>query len=99
MVWKIFNGFKSTIPNIDGIINSIPDPEEQISTFTESVKTRQKFALNEENDHRSATIVNMRVIALRLGRTLEFDPVKQEFINDEEANRLINQPMRSSWAY
>ena len=41
----------------------------------------------------------MGVIALRLGRTLEFDPVKQEFINDEEANRLINQPMRTSWAH
>lgn len=95
---KIYNGFKSTIPNIEGLINSLPDPEEQISVFSESVKTRQKFALNEENGHRSATVVNMGVIALRLGRDLEFDPVKQEFINDEEANRLINQPMRSSWA-
>ncbi len=96
---KIYNGFKSTIPNIEGLIDSIPDPEEQIATFSESVRTRQKFALNEENGHRSATVVNMGVIALRLGRTLEFDPVKQEFINDEEANRLINQQMRSSWAF
>ncbi len=96
---KIYNGFKSTIPNIEGIINSTPDPEEQITTFSESVKTRQKFALNEENGHRSATVVNMGIIALRLGRTLEFDPVKQEFINDEEANRLIDQPTRTSWAY
>ncbi|MEZ4971118.1 MAG: Gfo/Idh/MocA family oxidoreductase [Flavobacteriaceae bacterium] len=96
---KIYNGFKSTIPNIEGLINSIPDPEEQIATFSESVRTRQKFALNEENGHRSATVVNMGIIALRLGRTLEFDPLKQEFINDEEANRLIDQPMRSAWAY
>ncbi len=95
---KIFNGFKSTIPNIEGLINSLPDPEEQIAVFSESVKTRQKFALNEVNGHRSATVVNMGVIALRLGRNLDFDPVKQEFINDEEANRLINQPMRTSWA-
>jgi predicted dehydrogenase len=96
---KIYNGFKSTIPNIEGLINSIPDPEEQITVFSESVRTRQKFALNEENGHRSATVVNMGIIALRLGRTLEFDPVKQEFINDAEANRLIDQPMRSAWAY
>ncbi len=96
---KIFNGFKSTIKNIEGLVNSLPDPKEQIGVFSESVRTRQKFALNEENGHRSATIVNMGIIALRLGRTLEYDPVKQEFINDEEANRLINQPMRSSWAY
>ena len=96
---KIYKGFKSTIPNIEGIINSIPDPEEQITTFSESVKTRQKFSLNEENGHRSATVVNMGIIALRLGRTLEFDPVKQKFINDEEANRFIDQPTRTSWAY
>lgn len=94
---KIYNGFKSTIPNLKGMIDAMPDPEEQITLFTESVKTRKKFALNEENGHRSATIVNMGTIALRLGRTLNFDPVKQEFINDEEANRLINQPMRGPW--
>jgi myo-inositol 2-dehydrogenase/D-chiro-inositol 1-dehydrogenase len=28
---------------------------------------------------------------------LQFDPVKQEFINDETANRLINPPMRGAW--
>jgi len=95
---KIFKGFKSTIQNLDGLIDSLPDPEEQIGTFSESVRTRQKFALNEVNGHRSATVVNMGIIALRLGRTLRFDPVKQEFIDDEQANRLINQPMRESWA-
>jgi len=35
--------------------------------------------------------------ALRLGRSLKFDPEKQEFIDDEGANRLINQPMRGPW--
>lgn len=96
---KIYKGFKSTVPNLESIIANTPDPEEQIATFSEAVRTRRKFALNEENGHRSATVVNMGIIALRLGRTLNFDPVTQEFINDEEANRLINQPMRSSWAY
>ncbi|MGA9269737.1 MAG: Gfo/Idh/MocA family oxidoreductase [Lutimonas sp.] len=95
---KIFKGFKSTIKNLDGLIDSLPDPEEQIGTFSESVRTRQKFALNEVNGHRSATVVNMGIIALRLGRTLRFDPVRQQFIDDEQANRLINQPMRESWA-
>ncbi|MFV0507265.1 MAG: Gfo/Idh/MocA family oxidoreductase [Bacteroidales bacterium] len=94
---KIFKGFKSTIPNIQGLVNSLPDPEPQIATFSESVRTREKFALNEENGHRSCTIVNMGLIALRLGRSLEFDPVKQEFINDDGANRLLKQPMRGPW--
>lgn len=94
---KIFKGFESTIPNILSLVDTMPDPEPQVGLFSDSVRTRKKFALNEENGHRSATIVNMGIIALRLGRTLNFDPVKQEFINDEEANRLIDQPMRGIW--
>ena len=94
---KIYKGFKSTIPNLKEMIDAMPDPEEQIVNFSESVRSRKKFALNEENGHRSCTLVNMGVIALQLGRTLEFDPDKQEFVNDNEANRLINQPMRENW--
>jgi predicted dehydrogenase len=94
---KIFRGFQSDIPGLNELIASIPDPEPRITTFSESVRTRKKFALNEENGHRSCTIVNMGVIALRLGCNLEFDPDKQEFINDDEANKLINQPMRGEW--
>lgn len=94
---KIYRGFKSDIPNILKVIDTFPDPEPQMSIFSESVKSRKKFGLNELNGHRSATIVNMGKIALQLGRSLDFDPVKQEFINDEAANRLINQPMRGPW--
>jgi hypothetical protein len=65
--------------------------------FNQAVRSRQKFALNEANGHRSATLVNLAKIAVRLGRKLHFDPDKQVFINDEGANRLINQPMRSPW--
>ena len=94
---KIYRGFKSDIPNILKVIDTLPDPETQIGTFSDAVRSRKKFALNELNGHRSATIVNMGKIALQLGRSLDFDPVKQEFINDEAANRLIHQPMRGSW--
>jgi predicted dehydrogenase len=94
---KIYRGFKSDIPNILKVIDTFPDPEPQMSIFSDSVRSRKKFGLNELNGHRSATIVNMGKIALQLGRSLDFDPVKQEFINDEAANRLINQPMRGPW--
>ena len=39
----------------------------------------------------------MGVCALRLGRALHFDPKTQLFINDDAANRLVNQPMRGDW--
>ena len=94
---KIYRGFKSDIPNLMSFLDTVPDPPTQITTFSESVRNRKKFGLNEHNAHRSSTIVNMGKIALQLGRSLAFDPVKQEFINDEAANRLINQPMRGPW--
>jgi predicted dehydrogenase len=95
---KIFRGFKSTIPNLQSFLETLPDPEPQITNFTEAVKTRKKFALNEMNGYHSCTVVNMGVIALQLGRTLNFDPVNQQFIDDEAANRLIHQPMRAPWS-
>ncbi len=75
----------------------MPDPEPQVTNFLESVKYRKPFALNESNGHRSCTMINMGKIALQLGRNLKFDPELQEFIGDDEANRMVNPPMRSPW--
>ena len=94
---KIFRGFRSDIKDLDKLINSLPDPEPQVTRFTESVLTRKKFALNEANGHRSCSVVNLGVIALRLGRNLKYNPVLQQFVDDEAANRLINQPMSNPW--
>ncbi len=94
---KLYRGFRSDIPDLQRKLAALPNPLRQIGTFSESVKTRQKFALNEENGFRSGTLVNMAIIALRLGRSLQFDPVKCEFIGDHAANLLVHQPMRAPW--
>lgn len=95
---KLYPGFKSDIPDLERKLAQFPDPNPEIIEFSESVRTRKKFALNEENGHRSCNIINMGLIALRLGRSLKFDPVKQEFIDDEAANRLINPVMRAPYS-
>lgn len=94
---KLYRGFKSDIPNIREKVAALPDSAPQVTDFTEAVRKRKTFALNEENAHRSCTIVNLSKIAVRLGRPLRFDPVKQLFIDDPEANRYIHQPMRAPW--
>ena len=94
---KLYPNFRSDIPDLERKLAAFPDPEPQVTDFLESVRDRKQFALNEDNGHRSCTIVNMGLIALRLGRSLKFDPDKQEFIDDEGANRLIDQPMRGPW--
>ncbi len=94
---KLYKNLDSDIPDLKKKLSSLPDPEPQITDFSEAVRTRKKFALNEENGHRTCTIVNLAKIAVRLGRPLKFDPDKQLFINDEEANRFVRQPMRAPW--
>ncbi len=93
----ISQGLKSNIPNLAEIVNTLPDPEPMLTDFVQAVKTRRKFALNEQNGFRSCTIVNLALAAVRLGRGLKFDPVKLQFVNDDEANRLIFQPMGAPW--
>ncbi|MEG1634507.1 MAG: Gfo/Idh/MocA family oxidoreductase [Rikenellaceae bacterium] len=94
---NVYNGFRCDIPNIDQLLNELPDPEPQATDFVECVKDRKKFALNELNGFRSATLVNMAVVALRLNRSLNFDPKSLLFVDDEAANRLVDQPNRAPW--
>ncbi|MBD3413024.1 MAG: gfo/Idh/MocA family oxidoreductase [Candidatus Aminicenantes bacterium] len=94
---KIFKGFKSDIMDFQKKLASLPEPEPQVTDFIKAVRERKKFALNEENGHRSCTLVNLGKIAVRLGRKLRFDPDQQCFISDPQANRLMAQPMRAPW--
>jgi hypothetical protein len=77
-------------------IKAMPDPE-PLLTFAEAVLQRKQAGGHAEAAHRAATIVNLSNIAIRMGRKIKYDPVKEQIIGDEEANRLINQPMRAPW--
>jgi predicted dehydrogenase len=94
---NVYRNFVCDIPDWEKKLADFPEPQAQNTDFLESIRNRQKFALNEINGHRSCTVVNMGAVALQLNRTLEFDPVKEVFLNDEEANRLANQPTRAPW--
>jgi myo-inositol 2-dehydrogenase/D-chiro-inositol 1-dehydrogenase len=95
---QISKGFTSDIPNLRQKLETLPDPEPQETDFVKCVRTRRKFALNEENGHRSASLINLAVIGLRIGSgVLRYDAERELFVGNEAANRLINQPMRGPW--
>jgi myo-inositol 2-dehydrogenase / D-chiro-inositol 1-dehydrogenase len=94
---KLSRDFESDIPDLQAKLKDLPDPAPQLTDFIKAVKTRQKFALNEVNGHRSCTLVNLAKIAVQTGRVLRFDPKSQRFIDDAKANALIKQPMRVPW--
>ena len=94
---KLRKDLESDIPNLEDKLSALPDPEPQLTDFIKAVKTRQKFALNEINGHRSCTLVNLAKIAVQTGRPLRYDPTAERFIDDEKANSFIQQPMRAPW--
>ncbi len=94
---NVYNNFICDIPDWRMKLAKFPDPLPQNTDFIECIKNREKFALNELNGFRSCTLVNIGAVALQLNRTLHFDSEKLCFINDDAANRLINQPNRAPW--
>lgn len=94
---KVLSNMRCTIPDWERKLAELPDPEPQNSDFKECIKNRQKFCLNEHVSHRACTLINLAKAAVRTGRKLRFDPDKFEFIDDPQANELVNEPMRAPW--
>ncbi|HQA00512.1 MAG TPA: gfo/Idh/MocA family oxidoreductase, partial [Phycisphaerae bacterium] len=65
--------------------------------WIECIKTRQRPICDVEVGHRSATVCHLGNIAMQLGRPLKWDPVKEQFIDDDAANALLSRPMRAPW--
>ncbi|MGA2619086.1 MAG: Gfo/Idh/MocA family oxidoreductase [Thermoguttaceae bacterium] len=61
------------------------------------IRTGQKANGNEDCAHRSSSVCVLIDMANCLRRSLKWDPQKQEFIGDEEANRLRDYPKRAPW--
>ena len=67
------------------------------SNFIDCVKYRRKTITPVEVAHRSTSICLIGGICLKLGRKLRWDPAKEQFINDMEANALLSYRMRAPW--
>jgi hypothetical protein len=74
----------------------LPDPEPLIR-FGEAVRTRQTAGGNAESSHRVCTAMHLANIAIRMGRAIQYDPIAEQIIGDDQANRLVNIPMRAPW--
>jgi len=88
--------FESDIPDLRQKIAQLPPLPPVVTDFHQAVRTRQQFALNEENAFWSCTMINMGKLAHRLNTNLNFDSKTLTF-DDDEANRLVHQPMRGPW--
>jgi len=61
------------------------------------VRTRQQAGGNAETSHRASTALNLANLAIRLGRTIRWDPVVEQVVGDDEADRFVDIPLRAPW--
>jgi len=94
-------GLPTLTPEQEKIVDAVPDTPRKYGSgqggFEEAVKLRKECAGNADVSTRCATLLHLANIAIRLGRKLHYDPDKEQFIGDDEANRLVNIPMRAPW--
>jgi len=72
-------------------------PMNHVRDFFDCMRTRRQTVANAEVMYRSMSTVHAANICMWLKRDMKFDPVKAEFINDPEANRLRSRAMREPW--
>jgi len=84
-----------------GEISLAPESEAgtHMGIWLDGVRRRSAKAVNvtPEIGHRSATVCHLANIAMELGRKLTWDPEAEQFVDDDEANRLTRRPMREPW--
>jgi len=68
-----------------------------IRDFLDCVKSRAKTRADADTACHAHIACHAANIALFLGRKVQYDPVKNEFINDEQANRLRSEALREPW--
>lgn len=66
--------------------------------FLDCVKSRKATICTAETGHRSITPGHLGIVSQSLGRSLKWDPAKEEVVNDQEANdQLKRLNYRGDW--
>ena len=73
------------------------NPEGEHRDFLDCVKSRKDPYFPVDIGHRVSSVCHLANIALKLKRKLKWDPEKEEFVNDAEANAMRTRTLRSPW--
>ncbi|HEX2475079.1 MAG TPA: Gfo/Idh/MocA family oxidoreductase [Lacipirellulaceae bacterium] len=77
-----------------------PNPQNDaahVANFCAAIRGQAKLNADAEVAHLSTTLCHLGNIATRLGRSLDFDPAKEQIVGDEEANAMVGRKYREHW--
>ncbi|MGB4293811.1 MAG: Gfo/Idh/MocA family oxidoreductase [Bacteroidales bacterium] len=73
------------------------ESKEQHGNWLECIKTRKAPISPVDIGHKACVVCLITHIAMKLGRRLRWDPDKEVFINDDEANKMLSRPQRKPY--
>lgn len=109
----LFTGTKGEVETNRGRLRTVPEElkNQQIGPneihlyesknhyvdWLDAVRKRSKPICDIETGCRSVSVCHLGNIAYKLSRPLKWDPQREVFVGDSDANRLLSRPMRSPW--
>ena len=73
------------------------ESNEQHGNWLDCIKSRKEPISTVEVGHRACTVCLLTHIAMKSGRKLNWDPEKERFLNDPEANSMLSRPQRAPY--
>jgi predicted dehydrogenase len=67
------------------------------ANFLECIRSRKQPSADVEIGCRSVTVCHLANIALALGRRLKWDPARERFADDSQADRFLSRAQREPW--
>lgn len=78
---------------------TLPTDNDEFIDFLESIREGRKTIYSAESGHRTSTLLHCGNIALTLNRKVEWNPEKEQFMNDPLAEGFRKRAMRDKWSY
>ncbi len=71
--------------------------DDHARNWLDCIKSKKECICTAEIGHRTATICHLGAIGYELRRPLQWDPEREQFLNDAEANKLLDCERRPPW--
>ncbi len=94
--------FKATPENIgeiklDTLSTKLYKSNNHVGDFLQCVRTRQRPICDVEVGARSVSVCHLANIAYWTRKKLKWDPAKERFVDDKEANKWLDREVRGPW--
>jgi predicted dehydrogenase len=73
--------------------------KDHLRNWLDCIKSRTEPICSVETGHRTASVCHLANIGYKLRRKLTWDPAKEEFVGDAEAQALTSRKPRNGWDY